>query len=180
MGIRPIRTSCASICLTAFSHRVPHPALLARLLLAPTGRAPHLRRSLLTPHSRQSCALPAPLAPRSGHAGPTPSCSTRRSLRQAKRPVPMVVVLARRRIPSRRPKLTGPTFPSTMLQMYISSVSDVSEACCNYFIWMLQSRVGCCTCWKCFRGMLQEFVQNVSFVFTYVAKCSIWMLHMLQ
>jgi hypothetical protein len=98
----------------------------------------HLRRSLLTPHSRQSCALPAPLAPRSGHAGPTPSCSTRRSLRQAKRPVPMVVVLARRRIPSRRPKLIGPAFPSIMLQMYISSVSDVSEACCNYFIWMLQ------------------------------------------
>ena len=66
---------------------------------------------------------------------------------------------------------------------------------------------GCCTCCKCFRGMLQAFVQNVSSVpdirckrfdlgvcicFTHVAtcpyvlsvsdiccKCSIWMLHML-
>ena len=38
-----------------------------------------------------------------------------------------------------------------MLQAYVSSVSDVSEVCC-----------------KCFRGMLQAFVQNVSYVFRYM------------
>ena len=37
-----------------------------------------------------------------------------------------------------RPQSTDPDLPSHMLQMYVSSVSDVSEVCCRCFVWMLQ------------------------------------------
>jgi hypothetical protein len=37
-----------------------------------------------------------------------------------------------------RPESIRPDLPSYMLQMYVSSVSDVSEVCCRCFIWKLQ------------------------------------------
>jgi hypothetical protein len=56
-------------------------------------------------------------------------------------------------------------FRSPILHMYVSSVSDVSDVCCNCFILMLQKYIEeYCTCCKCFRSMLQAFIQNVSFV----------------
>ena len=66
-------------------------------------------------------------------------------------PVPVVLVratgagarwcsraAARRRLPPRRPESTGLGLFPPMLQMYVSIVSDVSEICCNCFIWMLR------------------------------------------
>jgi hypothetical protein len=43
-------------------------------------------------------------------------------------------VSARRRLPPRRQESVSPGLPSLMLQMYVSSVSEVSEACCICFI----------------------------------------------
>jgi hypothetical protein len=75
------------------------------------------------------------------------------------------------------------------LQLFLMDVAEVDRRCCT-----------CCICCKCFRGMLQAFVQNVSYVpdvrckhfdldvcicfHTYVAKtcsiCFICFRHMLQ
>jgi hypothetical protein len=44
-------TCLTPLAAAAFSHHVPHPTPLARLLLAPAHRAPHLHRSLLAPLS---------------------------------------------------------------------------------------------------------------------------------
>nr|TKW00259.1 hypothetical protein SEVIR_8G096901v2 [Setaria viridis] len=52
-----------------------------------------------------------------------------------------------------------------MLQVYVSSVSDVSRVRCKYFIWMLQSRSRCCICCNGYTRMLQAYVPNVSSVF---------------
>jgi len=75
-----------------------------------------------------------------------------------------------------------------MLQTYVSSVSDVSEVCCNCLRLMLQSRSECCICCNGCTRMLQSSVPNVSFVFlevldvAYVShiccKCLIWMLRL--
>jgi hypothetical protein len=53
--------------------------------------------------------------------------------------------------------------PSLMLQIYVLSISDVSEVHCNLFhVDVAKVDRECCTCCKCFRGILQAFVQNVS------------------
>jgi hypothetical protein len=169
--------------------RPSHPAPLACLLLTPTRRTPHLRRSLLAPICHPSTP-PTPLAPRSGHAPPTPSRSARRLPDRAKAgasggcartPLVLVlVVLARRRMPPRRPESTSPDLPLP----YIAII--------------------CFRCFRCYRGTFQlfhmdvakadrdvahvasvlevcckSFVQNVLFVSNVCCKCFIWMLHML-
>jgi hypothetical protein len=59
-----------------------------------------------------------------------------------------------------------------MLQVYVSSVSVVSDICFKCSIWMLQSRSWCCICCSCCTCMLQASVPNVSSVFSYVCcKC---------
>jgi hypothetical protein len=66
-----------------------------------------------------------------------------------------------------------------MLQMYVSSVSEV---CCNSYIWTLQKyqdvvRVAYFA--SVVKGMLQVFVKNVSSILNVCCnKCFIWMLHM--
>jgi hypothetical protein len=40
---------------------------------------------------------------------------------------------------------------------HMFQVLDVSEVCCNCFIWMLQVDRGCCICCKCFRGLFKMF-----------------------
>jgi len=71
-----------------------------------------------------------------------------------------------------------------MLQIYVSNVSGIIEVCCSCFIWLLQKQMGgCCICCKCFKDMLQEFVQNVSSVTDLRCKrfdCCICFTHMLQ
>jgi hypothetical protein len=54
---------------------------------------------------------------------------------------PVLVVLACRGSPSAPTSTTGIDWPnllSPMLYMYVSSISDVSDVCCNHFILMLQ------------------------------------------
>jgi len=46
--------------------------------------------------------------------------------------------VARHRLRLRRPESTSLAFPSPMLHMYVSIVSDVSDVRCNYFILILQ------------------------------------------
>jgi hypothetical protein len=89
--------------------------------------------------------------------------------------------------PSSQSQLAQPSSP--MLHMYVLSVSDVLDVCCNYFISMLQKWIrGCCTCYiccKCFRGMLQAFVQNISSISihllqSFLSRCCICFTYMLQ
>jgi hypothetical protein len=120
---------------------------LARLLLAPARRALHLRRSLLASLSHQLRTPPAPrssLLPYATRALlPLVACAARPA---EPRLVLVVVVLARCRCwwwwcshaagshSNDRNRLAS-AFPSLMLQMHVSSVSEVY---CNGYIWMLQ------------------------------------------
>jgi hypothetical protein len=49
---------------------------------------------------------------------------------------------AHRRIPHRQLESTDLGLLSPMLQMYVSSVLDVSEVCCNCYIWVMQKSIG--------------------------------------
>ena len=67
----------------------------------------------------------------------------------------VAVVLAYRHSPPAPTSTTGTDryrrFPSPMLQIYVSSLLNVSEVC-----------ITCCIRCKCFRDILLKFVQNVS------------------
>jgi hypothetical protein len=82
-----------------------------------------------------------------------------------------------------------PSLRSHILHMYVSSVLDVSDVCCYYFILMLQKYIGgcctCCICCNCFRGILRAFVQNVSSISRcllqyFLSRCCICFTHMLR
>jgi hypothetical protein len=63
-----------------------------------------------------------------------------------------------------------------LLQVYI--LLSILEVCYKCFIWMLQSRFGCCICYHGYICMLQTSVLNVSSVFRRCCKCFIWKFHM--
>ena len=95
----------------------------------------------------------------------------------------VLAVLARCRSPldptsttkTYRPRLFPSLCCKCMFQVFQSYTAIVTYGCCK-------NRSGCCTCCifcKCFRGMLQAFVQNIlSVLDIYCSKCFIWMLHM--
>jgi hypothetical protein len=107
----------------------------------------------------------------------------------------------RYRRPSCRRAFIRPSTPrwlcwKRMLQVYVSSISDVSSRCCMYFIWMLLNLdrdvahivMAIHVCCKCmfqmflvvFIGTLQVCVPNVWAVSSKYCMCFIWILHMLQ
>jgi hypothetical protein len=75
----------------------------------------------LTPHGRWGAHVVARL---------------RSSLAEPRAPTSMAAA-ARRWIPPRWSESTDPTFPSPIMQMYVSSVSDILEVYCNCYICML-------------------------------------------
>jgi hypothetical protein len=77
-----------------------------------------------------------------------------------------------RRLPPRRPELTGIGTPPPLCCKYIFQVFQTFQR------YVVVVSYGYCTCCKCFRDMLQEFVQNVSSVQMYIASVLIRTLHM--
>jgi hypothetical protein len=72
-----------------------------------------------------------------------------------------------------------------MLQAYVSSVSNVSEVCCKYFVWMLQKYISMLHMLQWLFSMFQASIPNVSSVFRPVlqvclSRCCICITHMLQ
>jgi hypothetical protein len=86
---------------------------------------------------------------------------------------PVLVVLACRRLPPRgwnQPASASPPICSKcMFQMFQRYVASILYGCCK-------SRSRCCICCKCFRGMVQAFIQNV--LSCMLQAVFIWMLHM--
>jgi hypothetical protein len=86
--------------------------------------------------------------------------------------------------PISRPESTGPYLPFLMLQIYVSSVSDISDICCSVCMYVAKGDQDVCICCKCFRGMLQVFfnVLSVSDVCCkrFLRGCCICFTHMLQ
>jgi hypothetical protein len=161
----PTNPASSSLCLLCLSlkniyHlcgvavRSPHSAFSAAAI-SPHAPPPCVVHFSLLPIARthQHLLLLAPAVPPArphtrtarshavGRAAPpllvlmVPSCASGRSRAEPRAPMSAARAGGAR---SLRPKSTGPDLPSHMLQIYVSSVSDVSEVRCWYFVWMLQ------------------------------------------
>jgi hypothetical protein len=121
--------------------------------------------------SPSRCFLPPRVSPRATRSRPPRACSS-----------PQVLVLVGSRATWSTPT-TGINRPRPSPLLCCKCIFRVFQMFQTYvvivYMDVAKADQETCTCCKCLRGMLQEFVENVSSVSDVCCKCFIWMLRML-